>query len=77
MPKCSYCKRNYEIPRGLTLVMADGKVIYLCSGKCRKNMKLKRRKVNWIKKKKKGEKETLIKNIEEIKEKEDNSKEKE
>ncbi|MDO8623418.1 MAG: 50S ribosomal protein L24 [archaeon] len=73
MPKCSYCKREYDIPRGLTLVMADGKVIYLCSGKCRKNMKMKRRKVNWVTKKKKGEREILI---QDIKEKEENSKEK-
>ncbi len=56
MPKCSYCGRMYEIPRGLTLVMNSGSVKHLCSSKCRKNMNMKRRKVNWIRKSsKKGE----------------------
>ena len=53
MPKCSYCGKEYDIPRGLTLVALDGNVKYLCSSKCRKNMKMKRRKVRWISKKKK------------------------
>ena len=53
MPRCVYCKKNYEFPRGLTLVMKDGTVNYLCSSKCRKNMMMKRRKVNWIRKEKK------------------------
>jgi len=50
MPKCNYCGKIYEIPKGLTLVMNSGKINHLCSSKCRKNMKMKRRKVNWIKK---------------------------
>lgn len=33
--------------------MTNGDVNYLCSSKCRKNMKMKRRKVRWISKKKK------------------------
>ena len=53
MPKCSYCGKNYEFPRGLTYVLKDGKVHYLCSSKCRKNMAMKRRKVRWISKQKK------------------------
>ncbi|GBE19413.1 50S ribosomal protein L24e [archaeon BMS3Abin17] len=53
MPKCVYCGQQYESPRGLTLVMNDGKINYLCSSKCRKNMKMKRRKVRWKTKKKK------------------------
>jgi large subunit ribosomal protein L24e len=52
MQKCSYCGKEYEFPNGLTFVQTDGKVIYLCSSKCRKNMKLKRRKVKWISKSK-------------------------
>jgi ribosomal protein L24E len=57
MPKCIYCGKNYEFPRGLTLVTKEGNVKYFCSAKCRKNMAMKRRKVNWIKKAKKlGEK---------------------
>ncbi len=50
MPKCVYCGKVYEFPRGLTLIANSGVVNYLCSSKCRKNMKMKRRKVNWIKK---------------------------
>ena len=48
MPKCVYCSKIYENPRGLTLVMKDGTINYLCSSKCRKNMLMKRRKVRWI-----------------------------
>ena len=50
MPKCSFCKKQYEIPRGLTIVMNDNSVKYFCSSKCRKNsLKLKRDKnrVRW------------------------------
>jgi len=50
MHKCVYCGKNYEMHRGLTLVMKDGSVKYLCSSKCRKNMLMKRRKVRWISK---------------------------
>ena len=53
MPKCVYCGRNYDIPRGLTLVMNDGTIKNLCSSKCRKNMLMKRRKVRWVSKKRK------------------------
>jgi len=48
MTKCVYCGKEYDIPRGLTLVMKDGKVNYLCSSKCRKNMLMGRRKVRWV-----------------------------
>jgi ribosomal protein L24E len=51
MPRCSFCGVQYEFPRGLTLVMTDGTINHLCSSKCRKNMKMKRRKVRWINKK--------------------------
>jgi ribosomal protein L24E len=50
MPKCVYCGTNYEPPRGLTFVTKDGTPKYLCSSKCRKNMFMKRRKVNWVRK---------------------------
>ncbi len=48
MPKCVYCGKQYEPPRGLTLVMTNGDVNHLCSAKCRKNMKMGRRKVRWL-----------------------------
>ena len=59
MPKCAYCGKMYEVPKGLTLVLKDGNVKYLCSSKCKKNMLMKRRKVRWVIKKKKGEKEMI------------------
>jgi large subunit ribosomal protein L24e len=55
MPRCSFCKEVYEWPRGMTLAQNDGSVSYFCSGKCRKNARLKRdpKKVNWVKREKK------------------------
>lgn len=50
MPKCSYCGKDYEFPRGLTYVQVDGNVKYFCSAKCRKNMFMKKRKTRWISK---------------------------
>jgi len=54
MPKC--CSKDYDIHKGLTLVLKDGAVKHLCSSKCRKNMLMKRRKVRWISKLKKDKK---------------------
>lgn len=51
MPKCVYCGNDYDIHRGLTLIMKDGVINHLCSSKCRKNMLMKRRKVRWVTKK--------------------------
>ena len=53
MPKCVYCGKQYEFPKGLTIVTNKGNINYLCSSKCRKNKAMKRRKVRWISKKKK------------------------
>lgn len=54
MPKCSFCGTMYENPHGLSLVKNDGTVKHLCSSKCRKNLLMKRRKVRWVLKTKKG-----------------------
>jgi len=59
MPKCSYCKNMYDIHKGLTFVLKDGTVKQFCSSKCKKNFDLKRRKIRWVTKKKKSEKEQL------------------
>jgi len=56
MPKCFYCGKNYEFPRGMTFVTKDGNAKHLCSSKCRKNMLMKRRKVRWVSKEKKTSK---------------------
>jgi large subunit ribosomal protein L24e len=53
MPRCTFCKQNYEFPRGLTLILNDGNLLYFCSSKCRRNaLHLKRdnKKVNWVRK---------------------------
>jgi len=53
MPRCSFCKQVYEIPRGLTLILNDGNILYFCSSKCRKNqlfLKRDNKKVNWVRK---------------------------
>ena len=60
MPACSFCKSNYEFPRGTTVVQKDGTVRYFCSSKCRKNSQMGRqsKKVKWVRKSElvKGEK---------------------
>ena len=64
MPICSFCKKNYQEPRGLTVFTFDGRAINYCSSKCRRNMALKRdpKKVNWVKREKKKKlKEVKIK----------------
>jgi len=52
MPKCAFCKIQYEFPRGITVVHKDGNPRYFCSSKCRKNSEMGRdnRKVKWVKK---------------------------
>jgi ribosomal protein L24E len=56
MPTCNFCKKHYKEPRGLTVYAFDGKAMHYCTGKCQKNMELKRdpKKTNWVKRKKKG-----------------------
>ncbi len=57
MPKCTYCGKMYNPPKGLTLIMKDGTINYFCSSKCRKNKFMKKRKVRWITKTKKTKKD--------------------
>ncbi len=60
MPACSFCKTNYEFPRGTTVVMKDGSIRFYCSSKCRKNAAMGRlpKKVKWVRKSKKGQEKT-------------------
>ena len=62
MPECSFCHKHYDIPWGLTYVLDNGEILYFCSGKCRKNLKLGRKseKVNWIRKKNKIQKSVSV-----------------
>jgi large subunit ribosomal protein L24e len=50
MPRCSFCKSNYEFPRGITVVQKDGEPRYYCGSKCRKNSEMGRdnRRVKWV-----------------------------
>ena len=57
MTKCSYCGKEYDLHKGTTLVKTDGTIKHLCSSKCRKNFLMNRRKVRWVSKKKKSEKQ--------------------
>ena len=52
MVVCSFCKSNYEFPKGTTVVQKDSSVRYYCSSKCRKNSEMGRlnKKVKWIRK---------------------------
>lgn len=47
MPKCTYCGKDYELHKGLTLVDATGKIKHFCSSKCRKNAEMGRKKRQW------------------------------
>lgn len=51
MPTCSFCRKSYKEPRGLTIFTFDGRAIHYCSSKCRRNQDLGReaRKLNWVK----------------------------
>ena len=51
MPICSFCRKSYKEPRGLTVFTFDGRAIHYCSSKCIRNHKLGRdaRKLNWTK----------------------------
>jgi large subunit ribosomal protein L24e len=53
MPKCSYCEKDYNLHKGSTLVLNSGEIKHFCSSKCRKNFRMKRRRVRWIEKDKK------------------------
>jgi large subunit ribosomal protein L24e len=52
MPICSFCKKNYNLSKGTTVVQKDASVRYFCSSKCRKNMEMGRfnKKVKWVRK---------------------------
>ena len=62
MPRCIFCKKQYDFPRGVTVVKSsDGAIRHYCSSKCRKNSEMRRdnKKVNWIRKYKKTRAEEI------------------
>ncbi len=62
MPTCIFCKKNYYEHKGLTVFLNDGRAIHFCSSKCRRNFNLGRdnKKVNWVRRKKKGVKKEIV-----------------
>jgi large subunit ribosomal protein L24e len=69
MPICSFCKKSYNFPKGLTVFTFDGKSLYFCSSKCRRNLALKRdpRKVEWVKRTGRWSHSRVSKDLEKIK----------
>ena len=69
MPTCSFCKKTYHAPRGLTLFQFDGKAVHFCSSKCKRNSALKRdpKKTNWVKREKKEKVDKVVEKKEEVK----------
>jgi large subunit ribosomal protein L24e len=52
MPVCSFCRRAYEWPRGMTIVQKDGSVKFLCSRKCKRYSEMGKdnKKLKWVRK---------------------------
>jgi large subunit ribosomal protein L24e len=49
MVKCFFCEKIAQPGKGVLFVTMEGKVIYFCSSKCRKHLKLNRsRKQSWV-----------------------------
>ena len=55
MARCTFCSKDIEPGIGIIFVTAEGKILHFCSKKCRKafNLKRNKKKLGWIKKKKK------------------------
>jgi large subunit ribosomal protein L24e len=49
--KCSFCGKSIPPGTGIMYVRSDGSILYYCSSKCEKNMKLGRnaKKTRWTK----------------------------
>jgi len=53
--KCSFCKSEIPAGTGIEYVLKNGKILYFCSSKCRKNMLVLKRKsvkFKWARKQK-------------------------
>ena len=59
--KCAFCSKPQEPGKGIIRAMNDGRILYFCSSKCKKNHKLGRnpKKLKWARPAEKvGKKET-------------------
>jgi len=52
MAKCTFCGKNIVQGTGIALIEPSGKIVNLCSSKCRKNRQMGRdpNKLKWIRK---------------------------
>ncbi len=57
--KCIFCSKSQQPGQGTIFAYNDGKVIYYCSSKCRRNFKLRRnpKKIKWARQRDKQEKD--------------------
>lgn len=52
MPDCTFCQESLAKGKGIMFIKRDGKALYFCSSKCRKNslgLKREGRKKKWTK----------------------------
>ncbi len=49
MSKCSFCGSNIERGTGKIFAKNDGSVLYFCSNKCEKNMRVLKRSAKFLK----------------------------
>ncbi len=47
--KCAFCSKPQEPGQGIIFALNDGRVLFFCSSKCRRNYKMKRnpKKIKW------------------------------
>lgn len=67
--KCIFCSKPQEPGIGTIFAYNDGRVIYFCSSKCRRNFKLKRdpKRIKWARSRDKQEKDIVYAKKHEIK----------
>jgi large subunit ribosomal protein L24e len=50
--RCVFCNKLQQPGQGIIFVYSDGRVVYFCSSKCRRNYRMKRdpKKIKWAQK---------------------------
>ncbi|MEM4703419.1 MAG: 50S ribosomal protein L24e [Candidatus Pacearchaeota archaeon] len=51
--RCAFCRKNYELGKGIIFVTDTGSIFWFCSSKCRKSWRMGRvaRKLKWARRK--------------------------
>jgi large subunit ribosomal protein L24e len=67
--KCVFCSKQQQPGQGIIFVYSDGRVIYFCSSKCRRNFRMKRdpKKIKWAKQIEKKERTDAFEKKREVK----------